>query len=267
MHCYNEAIRRTRGSYVIFPGPSPGTNPHSQKSGEKPPMFSLYHELLPGVGAFRFLPVFGPGMQPSCDGQDCLVEFLRDVLVNQEDQFSQREAIEEKVTAIIRERPRAKIHRGRFAPSEQPGASVDTPALVGFIRDSATAACRARGLFYFYARKNGEKFSIPDGLRTGIPFLPYTEAGWLGWKGYVKSITSVSREELADILKKGGMQNPALSAEVYFLARVDSITDLTKSQVAALDKHPTAPHRPKVGYWNRFFSVEKFPAKTLKAGT
>ena len=46
MHTYNDAIRRTIGSYVLYPG----TN---NKEGK---LFSVYEEILPGVGAFAIRP-------------------------------------------------------------------------------------------------------------------------------------------------------------------------------------------------------------------
>ena len=45
MHTYNDAIRRTIGSYVLYPG-----NINHADKGNK--VFSLYDEILPGVGAF-----------------------------------------------------------------------------------------------------------------------------------------------------------------------------------------------------------------------
>lgn len=47
MHTYNDAIRRTIGSYVLYPG--------SGETGEKG-QFRLFEEILPGVGAFCIKP-------------------------------------------------------------------------------------------------------------------------------------------------------------------------------------------------------------------
>lgn len=47
MHTYNDAIRRTVGSYVLYPG--------SENTSGKP-RFELYDEVLPGVGAFSIKP-------------------------------------------------------------------------------------------------------------------------------------------------------------------------------------------------------------------
>ena len=49
MHTYNDAIRRTIGSYVLYPG-------ESNLSDGKDTIFRLYDEILPGVGAFAIKP-------------------------------------------------------------------------------------------------------------------------------------------------------------------------------------------------------------------
>ena len=49
MHTYNDAIRRTVGSYVLYPGEAKASDMPSN-------VFSLYDEILPGVGAFAIKP-------------------------------------------------------------------------------------------------------------------------------------------------------------------------------------------------------------------
>jgi hypothetical protein len=48
MHAYKDAIRRTGGAYVLYPG----------DKNEKPP-FQGFHELIPGLGAFAIRPKEG----------------------------------------------------------------------------------------------------------------------------------------------------------------------------------------------------------------
>lgn len=48
MHTYNDAIRRTVGSYVLYPG-----NENNSKRNEQA---SVYDKILPGVGAFAIRP-------------------------------------------------------------------------------------------------------------------------------------------------------------------------------------------------------------------
>lgn len=48
MHTYNDAIRRTVGSYVLYPG--------NENNSERNEQASVYDEILPGVGAFAIRP-------------------------------------------------------------------------------------------------------------------------------------------------------------------------------------------------------------------
>jgi predicted component of viral defense system (DUF524 family) len=61
MHAYRDAIRRSAGAYVLFPGTSKALE------------FSEYEELIPGLGAFPLRP--GSGAGPAA-----LSRFVRDVL-------------------------------------------------------------------------------------------------------------------------------------------------------------------------------------------
>ncbi|MBK34427.1 MAG: hypothetical protein CME26_02725 [Gemmatimonadetes bacterium] len=72
MHSYRDAIRRTAGAYVIYPG-TEGVQ------------FSGYHELLPGLGAFALRP------DSLDDGSDSIQQFLREVVANVCDRGSHRE--------------------------------------------------------------------------------------------------------------------------------------------------------------------------------
>lgn len=74
MHTYRDAIRRTAGAYVLYPG---------SDSDNKPG----FHELLPGLGAFAINP------STSDTGEKELKKFLNEVLVHFMNRASQREKI------------------------------------------------------------------------------------------------------------------------------------------------------------------------------
>nr|WP_315596598.1 DUF2357 domain-containing protein [uncultured Cupriavidus sp.] len=67
MHAYRDAIHRTAGAYVLYPGGD------SEGSGLQYPE---YHELLPGLGAF----VLRPTETGSASGAPALSRFISDVL-------------------------------------------------------------------------------------------------------------------------------------------------------------------------------------------
>ena len=65
MHTYNDAIRKTIGSYVLYPG-----NSQEEKK------FNIYDELLPGVGAFAIRPG-----DKERTGEKHIEKFINDVIV------------------------------------------------------------------------------------------------------------------------------------------------------------------------------------------
>ena len=72
MHAYKDAIRRTGGAYVLYPG----TEPKIKKG---------FHEIIPGLGAFCISPGHEEEQIPA------LKRFLREVLKHFLDRNSQRE--------------------------------------------------------------------------------------------------------------------------------------------------------------------------------
>lgn len=67
MHAYRDAIKRSQGAYVLYPG-----------RGNKPVRFAGFHEILPGLGAFSVTPdEFG-----KAQGMDNLSQFLDKLLAH-----------------------------------------------------------------------------------------------------------------------------------------------------------------------------------------
>lgn len=69
MHAYRDAIRRTQGAYVLYPGDAPKS-------------WQVYHEILPGLGAFPIKPG---------KGESTLAAFIRDVVAQTCDRATARE--------------------------------------------------------------------------------------------------------------------------------------------------------------------------------
>jgi hypothetical protein len=82
MHAYKDAIRRTGGAYVLYPG-----------EGKDEP-FRGFHELIPGLGAFV--------IKPNKDNKDKehLKNFIKKVVANFIDRASQREYTAVKIYDI-----------------------------------------------------------------------------------------------------------------------------------------------------------------------
>lgn len=83
MHAYKDAIRRTGGAYILYPG---STNKE----------FKGFHELIPGLGAFS--------MNPNNEKEDVtnLMKFIEKVIDNLVNRASQRENIASKTYEITK---------------------------------------------------------------------------------------------------------------------------------------------------------------------
>ena len=109
MHAYRDAIRRSAGAYVLYPG----------KQHHEP--FVEHHELLPGLGAF----VLRPSIHGAA-GTDQLGKFLHNVLSHVADRASQHERSRFWRTVIHRSPPVPQAADRRLpalcvAPVRQPG--------------------------------------------------------------------------------------------------------------------------------------------------
>ena len=78
MHAYRDAVRRTAGAYVLYPG-KPG-------DGQ---MFQGFHEVLPGLGAFAIRP----DKDGKPEGMSALAEFLDKVIEHLANRTTARERV------------------------------------------------------------------------------------------------------------------------------------------------------------------------------
>jgi predicted component of viral defense system (DUF524 family) len=81
MHAYKDAIRRTGGAYILYPGTE-------QKA------FRGFHEIIPGLGAFAINP------SEDKSGIDKLSDFIDQVMKHLLDRISQRDRLSSKVYEI-----------------------------------------------------------------------------------------------------------------------------------------------------------------------
>ncbi len=120
MHTYKDAIRRTAGAYVLYPG----TEQMYTKSG--------FHELIPGLGAFAIRP------SKTNDGSDELKFFLYDVLAHFMNRASQREKISYKTYETYKDNTSNELNEAlpeTYGPNR--GLVPDeTFVLVGYYKDS-----------------------------------------------------------------------------------------------------------------------------------
>lgn len=76
MHAYRDAIKRSQGAYILYPGRS-----------VKPVRFSGFHEILPGLGAFGV----SPDESGKAQGMEELTRFLEEAVAHLCDRATARE--------------------------------------------------------------------------------------------------------------------------------------------------------------------------------
>lgn len=119
MHAYRDAIRRTGGAYIIYPG-------------DKMMEMRGFHEIIPGLGAFPL----NPGYNES--DQDTIKTFMREIARHVEDRASQREKMALKSYQVHKDTPGDSV----FAVMPNPmGSNRDlhpdeTYVLVGWYKNS-----------------------------------------------------------------------------------------------------------------------------------
>ncbi|MBA5791721.1 DUF2357 domain-containing protein [Flavobacterium sp. xlx-214] len=139
MHTYKDAIRRTGGAYILYPG-----------NVEK--RFDGFHEVLPGLGAFTINP------SKYNTGISGLSKFLDQVILHLADRTTQRERITNVSNQILKE-PRLKYGKSlKPIPTELEKAKIDvlqTYVLVGYAKSQKHLDwCISKGLYNFRMNDN-----------------------------------------------------------------------------------------------------------------
>jgi len=203
MHTYNEAIRRTVGSYVIYPGGAPDPSDANQR-------FERYHEIIPSVGAFALRPVraANPSENQSPKGLEFIVDFIQDILTHHLTRFSQSYRVDHwrESTVLEAQRDEYKIipdfHWWKKLPPK------DTKVMLGFVRgDEDAEICRLKNIFFCHAvewllpKTNppvpGKSTPLDfDPFRSHL-FVPYFKNKLVGWTAQVDNVTLVTAEERA----------------------------------------------------------------------
>jgi hypothetical protein len=118
MHAYKDAIRRTSGAYVLYPG-------------EENRELRGFHEIIPGLGAFRIRPAYWQ------EDSMYLKQFLAEVKAHLLDRTSDREKLsyfdykihkDNKSSMVMESLPESEGRNRGFLPDE-------TYVLLGYFRD------------------------------------------------------------------------------------------------------------------------------------
>lgn len=204
MHAYRDAIRRTGGAYILYPG-----SERLQKAG--------FHELIPGLGAFPICP------KRTDNGLPELKAFINEIVLHFLNRASQRERLSYRVFDIHKEKgkdplmePAPELYKeGRIVPPD------DITVLIGYIKDDHHREWVGKN-FLYNARMNSSQGSLQLGsAETGASFLLLHSKGQhvTGdlWRITERGPRIFSKEEM---LKRG---YPRPSQEYYLIFKVKKV--------------------------------------------
>ena len=217
MHTYNDAVRQTAGSYVLYPGSDTETR------------MDKFHEIVPGVGAF----VLKPGNEPC---RTALKEFLMEVFRHQASQFTQYRHFSDVFHATVREEPQLYGGIKTFRP--------DATCVMAYVKEEVRDLSRSKRLVYCRVLKDDESrtpIRIKLGNLSGSILCPYQgsrtgEKTSLPWLAPIVSCEMMSREQLRRILTNEGWTPQLMpsSASAYLLFRLDEPSAAPSRQITGL---------------------------------
>lgn len=185
MHTYNDAVRQTIGSYVLYPGSDTGSGDRIRK----------FHEIVPGVGAY----VLKPGNR---DCLDALSGFLTEILTHQSNRFSQLSRIRHWTHDTVKEEPAEYIAAPRNLPVDIRPLE-DCPASLFYMRSPEVAErCYEKRLVYFHATGNdGAPQKQDPGIFNAEWVVPHMGGESAGWLAKVKFYRLLDKSKLAEHLE------------------------------------------------------------------
>ena len=255
MHTYNDAIRRTVGSYVLYPGTD-------NKDGKR---FSVYEEILPGVGAFAILPGNMNGIELNA-GEKAVQEFIKEIVEFNANPAS-RNARTDYFDRMIAE-----------SPSDERGIASTNSCLtmIGFVRESYYEYLKEKKIiptssndidcigkefyFYYHAIKNGNVYTLhKETMKAKYLRLTLTDynntkikqgkkfENLESWRAEIISTELVSRFQLQELLSDYS-DNDKFQADFYYVAKV-RIKDLYDGGIIAIstdENEIISPYSPKI---------------------
>lgn len=256
MHTYNDAIRRTVGSYILYPGEAA-----TSESGGK--VFSLYDEILPGVGAFAIKPSI------SAQGENELRNFITSLIAEKSKGNSRLNRLKYYADMVLQEPAAFKVSSTVVADTLSKSLCV-----LGYIRaekpeDYYFSLVKnnllnpgKEFLFYYYAIKGGTVYSHHRDIAKAFFFRFYknniNENDTYELEPVLCEIVSnelISKQDLVRRLVNQGYETTIDEhhADFYYvmIIKVISIKGSIKSEQVNAINHLNgndsfSPHSPKV---------------------
>lgn len=260
MHTYNDAIRRTVGSYVLYPG-------KEADNKDKKERFNVYDELLPGVGAFAIRP--GDKKQT---GEEAIKKFINDIIDFKTKESSRQYRKEYFENMVIQNVSDSSLNKQKVNSD----IKKQDYTMIGFVRESYYKYLETKNLvpksfedksclgkefyFYFHAIKDGKVYTLHKEtsqaryLRLTLTDF-YNQKIIVGhkfqelkpWVAEILSMELVSKKQLIELLHdfEG---NTDFKADYYYVLKA-RITDLYDGGIVAISTEENkiiSPYSPKI---------------------
>ena len=200
MHAYKDAIRRTSGAYVLYPG-----DVSKELAG--------FHEIQPGLGAFAIRP------SKSNNGIPELRDFIKKVISHLENRISQQEQIAYHTYHTYKtEQPTIKAPFISESLAEYPRENNElhdgTLVLFGYVK--------SKGHFQFYKKRKFYNFRVDDKSNRFLIDSDMARAKYIAlrYNGRLHLHNIIGNPEIVSkqLLINLGYQNP--SKEAYIIMRI-----------------------------------------------
>ena len=261
MHTYNDAIRRTIGSYVLYPGSYNINNAGNET-------FSLYDEILPGVGAFSIKPSIG------VLGENELKSFIVSLIECKKANNSRLNRLKYYTEMILSE---PSMFGGQSVKYGSEPMKKGDMYVMGYIRadskndyyyflkENGFLHTGSEFLFYFYAIKDKDVYSHHKDIFRATHFRFYInqirETNTYMLESTVCKIVSnelISKSELVNNLCNMGFETDVNShhADFYYVLKVKveaedyPCEEIKITEVNNQNGNDTfSPHSPKVIFY------------------
>ena len=253
MHTYNDAIRRTVGSYVLYPG----------DFDSKTKNYRLFEEVLPGVGAFAIKPSIQE------DSENALKDFIFEIIEARSRNYSRLNRLLSYNNIVLGE-PAISALDKRTSGREKDNKNIhDDLCVIGYLRPDYYELLSREDIlsegktfvFYYYAIKGESVYSHHEDIGKSKYIRFYkNDINNMGtyeiepFKGIIQSRELVSKKHLSELLIEYSTNDgKERSADFYYILKVE-IVSCTEPKISCKNRDLNgvngndtfSPHSPKV---------------------
>lgn len=253
MHTYNDAIRRTVGSYVLYPG----------DFDSKTKNYRLFEEVLPGVGAFAIKPSI------QADSENALKDFISEIIEARSRKYSRLNRMLAYSNLVLGEPAISTLDKRTFGKDKDNKNIHNELCVIGYLRPDYYDVLNKADLlsvgktfaFYYYAIKGESVYSHHEAIGKAKYIRFYkndiNDTGTYDiepFKGIIKSRELVSKKQLDELLIESNCNDDKdRTADFYYVLKVEIISCnepkiiCKNSDMNGVNGNDTfSPHSPKV---------------------